>query len=103
MKPGVALRVTRAEEGLTAYGGLEKFRQFCRKLGIDAGIAEALAGLKKGPNVVYPLGTLCAALVPMAALGMGRVFHFERLVRQAKLDQSREMKRVHHVNCSFYM
>jgi hypothetical protein len=67
------------DEAMTSLGGLAAFAEFCRELGIHADIAKAVAGLKVGPAIVYPLEHLFSALVPMAALGMGRVFGFEQL------------------------
>ena len=79
MRPMPRIHEVQVDEAMTALGGIASFAAFCRSHGIDADIGKAVAGRKIGPAVVYPLGRVCAALVPMAALGMGRIFGFEQL------------------------
>jgi len=73
------IREVAVDEAMTSFGGVAAFAQFCRDRSIDDDIAKAVAGLKTGPAIVYPLERVFASLVPMAALGMGRVFGFEQL------------------------
>ena len=55
---------------------------------------------RRGPTPPPSYPSCAPAWEP--GLTIGSIFQ-KPLVRQAKLDQSREMKRVHHVKCSFYM
>ena len=73
------MREVAVDEAMTSFGGVAGFATICRVCSIDDDIAKAVAGLKVGPAIVYPLERVFAALVPMAALGMGRVFGFEQL------------------------
>jgi hypothetical protein len=72
------MREVAVDEAMTSFGGVAGFATFCRERSIDKDIARAVAGLKVGPAIVYPLERVFAALVPMATLGMGRVFGFEQ-------------------------
>jgi hypothetical protein len=73
------MREVAVDEAMTSFAGIAGFATFCRERSIDDDIARAVAGLKVGPAIVYPLERVFSALVPMAALGMGRVFGFEQL------------------------
>lgn len=74
------------DEAITAHGGVASFAAFCRDRGIDGGIAQAVAGRKTGPGIVYPLERVLSALVPLAALGMGRIFGFEQLASDPMIE-----------------
>ena len=87
MRPMPRIHEVQVDEAMTSLGGVASFAAFCRACGIDTDLGKAVAGRKMGPGIVYPLDRVCAALVPMAALGMGRVFGFEQLAGDPSVEQ----------------
>ena len=62
---------------LSNAAGLVEFGKWCKRQGVDALLEREFDGLKTGPGVVYPMGSVLRLLIDASVLGVPRVFGLE--------------------------